>query len=420
MRYPRMVRVRQRFDRTRIDNIPAAVRQTLGKVDWKQRIRPGQSVALTAGSRGIANIPIILHSTVQFLRDLGAAPFIVPAMGSHGGATAEGQLELLASYGVTEAAVGAPIRSSMETVSLGSTPEGYPLFLDKHAFEADHIGVVGRIKPHTSFQGAIESGLFKMMMIGLGKHRGALYYHRLLLDLPFDKVVRAVGKAVRERAHIAFGLGIVENAYDETALVEAVLPPDFEKREEALLVQARAWMPKLPVRQGDVLVIDQIGKEISGAGMDTNVIGRKLTAKYSPEGEEPAYRIIYVRGLSEHTLGNATGIGMADFTSTRLVQNLNYKATCINCLTAGRPEGAKLPVHFDTDREVLHAALVILGMREPHEARILHIRDTLHLATLEISEPCLEAADRQTEFETEGAPYECRFDAAGNLAPAPQ
>lgn len=419
MRYPRMVRIRQRFERPLVENIPAAVRQSLDRLNLKERIRPGQSIALTAGSRGIANIPVILRSTVQFLRDLGAAPFIVPAMGSHGGGTAEGQAEILASYGVTEAAVGAPIRSSMETVSLGSTPEGYPIFLDKHAHAADHIAVIGRIKPHTNFHGPIESGLFKMMMIGLGKHQGALYYHRLLLDLPYDQVARAVGKAVRERAHITFGLGIVENAYDETALIEAVLPGDFEAREEELLVKARRWLPKLPFRHGDLLILDEIGKEISGSGMDTNVAGRKLVTSYDPEGDEPAYRLIYVRGLSEHTHGNAAGIGLADFTRTQVIRDMNYQATRINCLTAGRPEGAKLPVHFDTDRQVLDAALVVIGMREPHEARVLHIRNTLSLGTVEMSEAYLKEPDRQTEFDVIDEAKDWPFDSADNIASLP-
>src|SRR6516165_10152879 len=211
-----MVRLRQRFERPRVEDVTAAVRDALQQLDLGRVIRPGQTVALTAGSRGIANIPVVLRAVVRGLRDLGARPLLVPAMGSHGGGTAEGQRQVLESYGITETFVGAPIRSSMDVVSLGTTAEGIPVVLDRHAWEADHVGVVARIKPHTNYHGPIESGLLKMMMIGLGKHAGALTYHRILLEHAYDPVVRAVGRLMRARAPIAFGVGLVENAYDET------------------------------------------------------------------------------------------------------------------------------------------------------------------------------------------------------------
>ncbi len=214
MAYPHLVRIRQQFERPRVEDIGAAVFGTLEPLDLGRRIRPGQTVALTAGSRGIANIPILLRATVSFLKKLGARPFIVPAMGSHGGGTAEGQRHILESYGITEEAVGAPIRASMEVVQAGTTPEGFRVLLDRHAAQADHIGVVARVKPHTSYYGPIESGLMKMMMIGLGKHAGALLYHRILLEYPYDQVVRSVGRTLCASAPIAFGLAVVENAYD--------------------------------------------------------------------------------------------------------------------------------------------------------------------------------------------------------------
>ena len=224
MAYPNFIRLRQRFERPRVENVAGAVASTLEQLDLGRRIRPGQTVALTAGSRGIANIPLILRETAAFLKKLGARPFLVPAMGSHGGGTADGQRGILESYGITEEYVGVPICASMDVVSLGTTPEGYPVWLDRFASEADHIGVIGRIKPHTGFHGPIESGLLKMMMIGLGKHTGALAYHRILLEQPFDAVVRSVGRAIRAAPAIAFGLALVENAYDETAVIEAVAP----------------------------------------------------------------------------------------------------------------------------------------------------------------------------------------------------
>lgn len=414
-----MCRVRQSFPRQRVDSIPAAVRATLDRLNLGRTIKPGQSVALTAGSRGIANIPLILKSVVQYVRDLGAKPYLVPAMGSHGGATAEGQRQVLESYGITEEFVGAPIRASMDVVELGSTPEGWPVFLDRNASEADHIGVVGRVKPHTNYHGPIESGLMKMMMIGLGKRHGAAHYHRVLAEQPYDPVVRAVGRHMRAKAPIAFGVGIVENAFDETALIEAALPADFEAVEERLLVQARQWLPRLPFRQADLLIIDEIGKEISGSGMDTNVVGRKRSLRSQVIPDQPEMRYIFVRGLSGHTHGNACGIGFADFTTRRLVKGMNYDATVINSVTAGYPEGANLPVHFDTDRQVLEAALSMLGTRPSEKARIMHIQNTLHVEEVEISEPCLEELKPATEFSVVRGPYTLELGPDGNLPNVP-
>jgi hypothetical protein len=412
-----MLRLRQRFERPRVEDVAAAVRDALANLNLSRTIKPGQTVALTAGSRGIANIPLVLRSVVRSLRDLGAQPFLVPTMGSHGGGTSKGQRKVLESYGITEAFVGAPIRASMEVIELGTTSEGFPVVLDRHASEADHIGVVARIKPHTNYHGPVESGLLKMMMIGLGKHAGALTYHRILLEHAYDPVVRAVGRLMRARAPIAFGVGLVENAYDETALVEAARPEDFEPFEERLLVQARRWLPRLPFRTADLLIIDEIGKEISGAGMDTNVVGRKRSLGSKPPEGQPEMRFIFVRELSAHTHGNAAGIGAADFTTTRLVRSMNYKATVINCLTSGYSEGANLPVHLDSDREVIEAALSIIGTREPHQARVMRIRNTLSVESVEVSEPCLAQGDAQTTFAVEGEPFELTFDAAGNLPP---
>jgi hypothetical protein len=417
MRFPSFVRVRQHFDRPRIEDVPRAVHDALARLDLAQTVRPGQTVALTAGSRGIANIPAILRATVDFLKGLGARPYLVPTMGSHGGGTAEGQREILESYGITEEAVGAPIRASMEVVQLGTTEDGLPVYLDRRASEADHIGVVARVKPHTGYHGPIESGLMKMMLIGLGKHVGALAYHRILLEQPYDRVVRSVGRTLRARAPVAFGLAIVENGYDETALIEAVPPDQFEPREEALLAEARRLLGSLPWVTADLLIIDEIGKDISGSGMDTNVVGRKRAFRGQPSPPDlPTIRLIYARGLSEHTHGNAAGIGLADFTTTRLVREMNYQATVINCLTAGYPEGAFTPVHFETDRQVLEAALKIIGTREPHEARVMRIRNTLHVDEIEASEACFATPPRN-RITPVGPPRPLEFDGAGNLLP---
>ncbi len=391
MIYPKMVRIRQNFERPKVADMPAAVMAALETLDLGRRIKPGQTVALTAGSRGIANIPLVLRSVADFLKKLGAQPFLIPAMGSHG---------------------------SMDTVQVGTTPEGFPVLLDRIASQADHIGVVARVKPHTGYHGPIESGLMKMMMIGLGKHAGALAYHRILLDYPYDQVVRSVGRTLQANAPIAFGLALVENASDETALIEGVAPEAFEAREEQLLAQARRLLARLPLRKADLLIVDEIGKNISGSGMDTNVVGRKRAFRTQPPpGGMPAMRLIYVRGLSEKTHGNATGVGLADFTSTRLVRQMDHRATVINCLTAGYPEGAFIPVHFETDREVIDAALAIIGTRPPEQARILRIHNTMHLDEMVVSEPCLAEPERQTDFAPMGRPRPLEFDAAGNLPP---
>jgi hypothetical protein len=415
--YPKVLRIRQSFERPRVEDVAARVRQALERIGLGQRIRPGQTVALTAGSRGIANIPVILKSTADHLKKLGAKPFVVPAMGSHGGGTAEGQKHIIESYGITEEFVGAPIKASMEVVTVGTTPEGYPVYLDKHASQADHIGVIGRVKPHTNYHGPIESGLLKMMMIGLGKHVGALAYHRVLLEKPYDQVVRSVGQLMCSRAPIAFGVATVENAYDETARIDAIRPADFEEAEEELLTLARRWLMRLPLHEADLLIIDEIGKNISGSGMDTNVVGRKRALRSQPAApDQPQMRHIFIRGLTEKTHGNAAGIGLADFTTSRVIHNMDYGATRINCLTAGYPEGAILPVHFDTDREVIDAALAIAGTRKIDEVRVMRIRNTLALEEMEISEACL-GEKRCTEFTPLGSAREMRFETTGNLPP---
>lgn len=336
----------------------------------------------------------------------------MPAMGSHGGGTAPGQTQLLASYGITEAAVGAPIRASMDVVQVGEHPLGGPLYLDRHAAAADHIGVVARVKPHTNFHGSVESGLCKMMLIGLGKHVGALAYHQALLRYPWDKFVRAAVPPLLERTTVRFGLATVENARDETGKIAGVLPQDFFHTEAELLELARRWMPSLPFDHADLVIIDEIGKDISGAGMDTNVIGRKTEGDHR-DLPPRAIKRIYARGLSAHTHGNATGIGFADFTSDRLVAEMDYQATIINCLTSNRPEGAAIPVHFPTDRQVIETALRTAGVGDFSLAQFQRIQNTLRLEELFVSSTYdLEKSANPLEIV---ARQPLRFDANGNL-----
>lgn len=418
MKLPRMIRLRQTFEAPRVADVAGEVETQLARLRLGETIRPGQIVALTAGSRGIAHIAEITRAAVEHLRRLGAVPFIVPAMGSHGGGTAAGQREILEGYGITEAYLGCEIRASMETVIVARTPrQGIPVHFDRHAYGADHVLVCGRVKPHTGFVGEIESGLHKMMLIGLGKHEGAKIYHRAIQDHSFLEIIRAVADVVLERCKVIGGLAIVENAYDETGLIEAVAPRDFFEREKALLILARRWLPRLPFRQADLLIVDEIGKNISGTGMDTNVIGRKYNDHAATEHDDTACKRIFVRGLTEATHGNATGIGLAEFTTERAVAQIDREKTGINCITGGHPTAAMLPLAYPTDRDALAAALQTVGLTEPPDTRIQHIANTLHLAEVLVSEAYLPELDGRPDLERLDGPREMVFDDDGNLAP---
>jgi len=408
--------VRQKVDSTREEDIAAAVKREMDLLKLGSTIKPGDSVALTAGSRGIANIPTILRATVDVLRGLGAEPFIVPAMGSHGGGTAEGQTEVLASYGITEETAGAPIKASMEVIRIGDHPEGGPVYIDKIASHADHIGIVARVKPHTSFQGSIESGLVKMMMIGLGKHEGAKEYHRILVRKPWEPFARSIAPIVLAKTPVRFGLAIVENALDQTAHIEGVPANQFLDREPALLQLAKKHMPRLPVDEVDLLIIDEIGKDISGSGADTNVMGRKPTGDVNERdirNVRPLVHRIFMRELSHHSHGNAAGIGLADFTTDRLIASMDYQSTVINCLTANHPLAAAVPIHFPSDREVINAAITTVGLKSWLDARITWIIDTLRVEYLAVTSTYdLRLADPAVEVITE-IPW--ALDANGNL-----
>ncbi|MFV1964970.1 MAG: lactate racemase domain-containing protein [Pirellulaceae bacterium] len=396
---PRIFRVRQTFERPRVEDVAAEVDSQLAGLSLEKRIQPGESVAITAGSRGIANIHTIIKAIVDHLKQRGAEPFIVPAMGSHGGGTAEGQLAILHSYGITEAFCGCPIRSSMDTVVVCQAEEGFPVHFDRHASRADHVVVCGRIKPHTGFVGDIESGLMKMMLIGLGKHNGAKIYHRAIGDYSFGRIVRSVAHEVLSRCRIAAGLAIVENGYDETAAICAVAPEAFESREKELLLQAKRWMPRLPFRTADLLLIDEIGKNISGTGMDTNVVGRKYLLHVAREDEYPKIRYISVRDLTPETHGNAAGIGMAEFCLTRIVEKMDVHATRTNCLTGGHATAAAIPLHYPTDREILNAAFPLIGLTDPPHARLMWIRNTLDVAEVECSEAYWKEAQERSDLK---------------------
>jgi hypothetical protein len=372
MAYPRMLRVRQEFKTKPIQDIPGTVRSELAKLNLKRTISPGQTVAVTAGSRGISNIATVVSSVVKDLKAIGAKPFVIPTMGSHGGATAAGQKKVLAEYGITEKTMGVPIRATMEVVEIGSTPEGIPVFLDKYAHEADHIAVVARVKAHTDFKASVESGMMKMMTIGLGKQKGADLYHQGVVQYNYYQIITAVAREVIKKSNVAFGLALVENQKDETAMIRAVKAGMIEETDRSLLRTAKRLMPRIPFDNIDILIVDTMGKEISGAGMDPNVIGRHVTviAKFPPK---PRIIRIFIRDLSPHTYGNATGIGLADFTTKRLVDKIDPKPTYMNCITGCAPEVGRVPIHYETDREVLDVAFRTIGWTIPENARIVHI-----------------------------------------------
>jgi hypothetical protein len=397
--YPSIFRVRQTFDVPRIDDVPGEVEKRLAQLRLREQIQPGQSVAISVGSRGVANIAIIVRAIVQHLQALGAQPFVVPAMGSHGGATAEGQQAVLARYGVTETFCGCPIRASMETVIVCQAAEGFPVHFDRHASQADHVLVCARVKPHTSFVGEIESGLMKMLLIGLGKHNGAQIYHRAIKDYSFGQILRSVAREVLAKCRIVAGVGIVENAYDQTARIDAVGPQELESRDKELLRLARQWMPRLPFAAADLLLIDEIGKDISGTGLDTNVVGRKFGVHEAAPDEFPKIRQIAVRGLTRETHGNATGLGLAEYCRARVLRERNDAITRLNCLTGGHSFAAMTPLDYETDRELLDVAFSQIGLTAPAQAKLLWIRNTLDVAEVECSEAYLAEARQRADLE---------------------
>ena len=415
MTFPRMIRIRQTFDARRVDDVAREVRVQLSSLNLGERIQPGQTVAISAGSRGIAHIARITRAAVEHVQGLGAVPFIVPAMGSHGGGTAEGQTEILAGYGITPEAMGCEIRSSMETVVVDQTPQGLPVHFDKQASLADHVLIVGRVKPHTGFVGEIESGLHKMMLIGLGKHAGAKIYHRAIADYSFMDIITAVGNSVIKKCRVVGGLAIVENAYDETALIEAVPRSQFFEREKALLKLAVQWLPRLPFVSTDLLIIDQIGKNLSGTGMDTNVVGRKFNDHAATDRDVARCRRIFVRGLTQETHGNATGIGLAEFTNQRTIDSIDRKITAINCITGLHPAAAMIPIAFETDREVITAALQTVGLVEPPQSRVIQVSDTLHLGECLVSEAYLAELATREDLTILSDPTTMAFDEQSNL-----
>lgn len=410
--FPRMHPVLRRLPRLRVEDPERATDAALTGLDLGARIQ-GKRIAVTAGSRGIRDIVPVLRGAVAHLRRCGADPIVVAAMGSHGGGTSDGQRRVLAHLGITEAAVGAPISTQMETVVVGHTPQGLAAYCDRVAASCDGILAVNRIKPHTAFVEPFGSGLMKMLGVGLGKVEGAAQIHRQGPAVLAD-AIRAIAQVHLDRGAVVGGVAIVENAYDEIAIIEAVPPAAIMSREEDLFAQAREFLPRLPVDDLDVLVVDEISKTYSGTGMDTNVIGRWRIAGL-PEPSSPRIGRVVALRLAEASEGNAQGIGLADLTTQRLVDAIDRKNTYLNTMTSTYLQRGFIPITLPSDREAIAAAFDTLGIGDPASARVIRIPNTLHLERLLASQAVVDAVHGQAGVEV-GAAGEWAFRPDGNLA----
>ena len=407
----KLTKICQQFNRPRLNNLDAHLQTQFN--DMHATIRPGAQIAIAAGSRGITDIAQVIKSTVDFITSQQACPFIIPAMGSHGGATAQGQKEILASLGITQQSMGAPIRSSMETIELPSVEGVDHIYMDRHAYESDGVIVVNRIKPHTDYHGPFESGLVKMTVIGLGKHRQALEMHRLGV-YGLKEIVPKVAKVIFQSGKVIAGVGIVENAYHDTMALSVMRGDQIMAQEHALLEMATENMPRLPVNKIDVLIIDRMGKNISGVSMDSNIIGR-IRIRGEQDPENPQIKSIVVCDITEESHGNAVGMGLADVMTKRLYKKIDFDATYENARTSTFLERIKVPYVADTDRTALEVALRASNV-QPNAARIIRIRDTLCLDEVYVSDPILSELSGQNATERIGEATE-PFDDKHELVP---
>ncbi len=416
---PRFFRLRQSFPRPKLIDLGARVYSQLDRILATKQPRveslEGQRVAIAVGSRGIASLAEITKSTVGWLLQQNAKPFIVPAMGSHGGGTAEGQSAVLDRFGINQQTMGCPIHSSLDVIDVCQAAEGFPVYFGAAAAAADQVLMINRIKPHTRFAGAIESGLMKMMLIGLGKRRGAETYHQAIVQYSFDTIVRSVASEVIHKCRLLGGLAVLENGCEETADIVGLAAEEIESNEPALLGRVKAMMPGLPFDKAELLIVDRIGKDISGTGLDTNIVGRKQNDHAALGDETPRIHHIYVRDLTEQTHGNATGIGIAELCHRQVIKKMDVAATQTNCITAGHVTGAMIPIDFADDRTAIEVACRLAGWVPPEQVSAMWIRDTLSLTEVECSESFYEAAQSRPELEVLNEPSPLLFDETGDL-----
>ena len=415
--FPRMIRVRQEFPKSP----PLDIRSTICNEfqRFQRQIKPGMQIAVAIGSRGIANLPEIVSGVLESLKAFGARPFILPAMGSHGGATSEGQIGILASLGISEAGMNVCVRPSMEVKQIGTLPAGAPVYCSVEALNADGIVLINRIKPHTDFSGSLGSGIVKMSVVGLGKHAGAAAMHVAATRLGHEQVIRSMAGVVIRTAPVLCGVAILENQFHETAKL-AVLPrEEIESGENQLFSESRTLMPTLPFDEIDLLIVERIGKNISGAGMDPNVTGRwvdgYLTSLARNNRPAPFIRRIFVRDLTQETHGNAIGIGLADATTSRVVRAMDRESMRVNALTALTPNSVKIPMVFDNDRDAVEAMLRSLAVADTRAVWLVRISDTSSLAELEVSEALLSEVQARSNLRATSELRELEFGPSGNL-----
>ena len=414
MIFPEMAPVRQKLHAEMLQDIPAAVDNALQGLHIASVAKPGECVAVAVGSRAISHIPIIVSECVKFLKDRGLKPFIVPAMGSHGGNTPEGELSVLARLGINKSFVSVPILAAEDVVEIGRLDIGIPILMDRRAAEADHIVVLNRVKPHTKFHGPIESGLTKMLTVGLGKGQGAALYHRAAVQQTFGILQDAARHILKSRS-VLFGLAILEDGYKNVSRICAVRCENWFEAERTLLEEARFVMPRIPFDPIDLLIVDEIGKDISGIGMDSNVTGRHRDI-IGDFYTAPHVKRIFVRDLSPESDGNGNGIGLADVTTRRLVDALDLQQTYTNALTAISPEKAAIPMYFETDRECIEACLNTIGMVKPGAARIIRIKNTATLEMLLVSRTLEGEVRSDPDLQVLGPWEPMAFDDSGNLS----
>jgi hypothetical protein len=411
---PNMVHIRQKFTSPKLASVSQAVAQDFKREDIRSKVKPGMTIAVGCGSRGIANIAECAKQVVTELKALGAKPFIFPAMGSHGGATAEGQREVLESYGITESYVGCPIQAQMDVVELGKV-DGMPVYMDKLAAAADGVVLVCRIKPHTNFRAPIESGIVKMMTIGMGKIVGATELHTNGMDM-FGELLPKAARFIMSKKNYLFGVAMVENAADETALVEIVPAEKTFEREPVLQTKSKEYMGRLCFDEIDVLIVEHIGKNISGAGMDPNITGRNN--RFIEWDAKPLVKKIVVLGLTPETHGNACGIGLADVTTMRLYKEIDIPKTYANIIASTYLDGGMIPMIMNTDEEAIRLAVKTVVRTKPQDVKIVRIRNTLELVDIQVSEPLMKQVRANTsQFEVVGEPEALKFDPKGTLYP---
>lgn len=398
----------------KVKDLPIEISAALCSLQLPVEKIAGKRIAISIGSRGICDLAQVVRSVCEWLRELGAQPFVFPAMGSHGGGTAEGQRKVLEEYGVSADEVGAEIRAAMDTVNLGTTPEGFTAFMDRNAWDADGVLVINRVKPHTNFSGKIESGLLKMMAVGMGKVEGAEEMHRWASRYGYEKVIRSMASKILASGKILGGLALIENEIHELCGIRAALPENIVAMEETAFELAKSLVPRIPFSEFQILIVDKIGKNISGTGMDTKVVGRGVKV---PPGQAPKIDLIYVRDLAPESNGNATGVGLADFVHERVHRKLDWEYTCLNVRTALSPMLARLPMYFPSDRDAIDFGLRVGGSLEPEKQRIVWIRDTLSLGRIVISQALAQDAGSLKGWELLPKDILLRFDREDNLCP---